>query len=162
MLYSEIEKSKYVTLHLYAPRQNRGYPSLDKLDLYTVSKSLMTLRHPESLRIQLNLFAGQLYLNSHTEYKSLCEFLGVASTKTGDGMTVTADGFITRNDKGLVKKFSKSPLPFLRVLISQIRKDCQDIDKTHLGQILTGRLLDPSDFEDRGLVLRLKRPTPLE
>lgn len=40
------------------------------------------------------------------------------------------DGFILGdNDKTM---FSKSPLKFLETLMSQIRKDCQVIDKTHV------------------------------
>lgn len=34
-LMSQIRKSRVVTLHLYAPRQSRGFPSLDRLTLYT-------------------------------------------------------------------------------------------------------------------------------
>lgn len=35
-LLPEIQKSTFVTLHLYAPRQNEGFSSLDRLDLYSV------------------------------------------------------------------------------------------------------------------------------
>lgn len=59
-LLSKIQASNFVTLHLYAARQNEVLSSLDKLDLYNVSPVPAVMQVPESLRIQLNLFAGQL------------------------------------------------------------------------------------------------------
>ena len=35
---------------------------------------------------------------------------------------------------------------FLKVLMAAIRRDCQEIDKTHVGRILDGRLLRAEDF----------------
>ena len=100
-----------VTMHPYAPRQNQSSYSMDKLDLYTVPTSLSTrpLRVPRSLRIQLNLFAGQLYISSYHEYREICHFLGVASAVAPEGLAVAADGFIMENQQGGAK-FSKSPL----------------------------------------------------
>lgn len=148
-LLSKIHNSTFVTLHMYAPRQNEVLSSLDKLDLYNVPPIPVptAMQVPEILRIQLNLFAGQLYLESYSDYQEICDFLGVASVKTTDDLTVAADGFIINGNQGSKKTFSQSPLKFLAVLMSQMRKDCQNIDKTHLGQILSGRLLSPSDFE---------------
>lgn len=98
--------------------------------------------------MQLNIFAGQLYLKSFSEYQRLCEFLGVASPKTAEGMIVAADGLIMGGNQTLNKTFENCPLNFLEALMSKIRKDSQDIEKTHLGQILDGRLLTSSDFQD--------------
>lgn len=53
-----IQKSEFVRLHLYAPRQNQGFPPLDKLTLYTIPKGPDTIDIPDTLRIQLNLYAG--------------------------------------------------------------------------------------------------------
>lgn len=145
-LLPEIRHSKFVTLHLYAPRQNQGFSPLDKLRLYNVPRGPDTIDIPETLRIQLNLFAGQLYLGSYSEYQRLCDFLGVASVKTPDDQVVAADGFIVQGNQASSTAFHQSPLKFLKVLMSQIRKDCQEIDKTHLGHIVDGRLLCPSDF----------------
>ncbi|KAJ5358297.1 hypothetical protein N7541_005455 [Penicillium brevicompactum] len=145
-LMPEIRKSDYVSLHLYAPRQNQSFLPLDRLTLYTVPQNADEIEAPDLLRIQLNLFSGQLYLGSHSEYKDLCEFLGVAYFKTPPGLVVAADGFIQGGNQGRGQGFSESPIQFLRVLTSQIRKDCQDIGRTHMGHILNGRLLFPSDF----------------
>ncbi|KAL4963332.1 uncharacterized protein BDV14DRAFT_201959 [Aspergillus stella-maris] len=148
-LHSEILKSKYVSMHIYAPCQNRSYSPLDKLRLFTVpSPPANPPRIPASLSIQLNLFAGQLYISSLEEYHAICEFLRLASTATPEGMKVSADGFIISapDGKPLLSTFKNSPLKFLKVLMSQIRKDGQEIDKTHIGRILDGKLLTEEDF----------------
>lgn len=100
------------------------------------------------MRIQLNLFAGQLYLGSYHEYQELWDSLRVISVKAPESMTVEAGGFIVGANQRTITKFSQSPLKLLRILMSQIKKECQEVDKTHIGKILDGRLLDPCDFQD--------------
>ncbi|KAJ5117788.1 hypothetical protein N7448_011420 [Penicillium atrosanguineum] len=147
-LMSKIRESRVVTLHLYAPRQSRGFPSLDRLTLYTVPGDVVQSKIPDIFRMLLNLFSGQLYLESYSEYKDLCEFLRVASMKTPPGLVVAADGFIKRGLSGAKTGFSQSPLKFLEILMSPIRKDCQGIGRTHIGKIISGQLLFPVDFEE--------------
>ncbi|KAL4861979.1 hypothetical protein BDV12DRAFT_207643 [Aspergillus spectabilis] len=145
-LHSEILKSKKVTMHMYAPRQNRIFLALDNLNLYPIPRAdSVVFDIPTAVRIQLNLFAGQLYISSFNEYREICEFLGVAYYTAPEGLTVAADGFIVTADKAT---FTKSPLKFLKVLMSQIRKDGQEIDKTHIGKLLDGKLLAMDDFKD--------------
>ncbi|KAL2821232.1 hypothetical protein BJX63DRAFT_427905 [Aspergillus granulosus] len=145
-LYEQILSSNTVQMHLYAPRQSQGYPSLDTFPLYNIPASHLGIEVPAPLRIQLNLFSGQLYMSSYTEYQEVCDFLGVASGKTVQGQTVALDGFILASNNKLTTNFSQSPLRFLKVLMSSIRKECQKIDKTHMGKLLDGRLLTPRDF----------------
>lgn len=147
-LHCEVRQSKLVTMHVYAPRQNRSLRSLDELNLYSVSDTVTTIHLPPVLKLQLNLFAGQLYLSSYDEYRQLCDFLGILSTKTPSGYVVAADGFIIATNKTSTTTFTKSPLKCLRTLISQMRKDGQEVGKTHVGKILDGKLLYPSDFEE--------------
>lgn len=146
-LMPDIRKSRAVTLHLYAPRQRQRFPSLDKLTLYTVPEDVGKDGLADTIRIQLNLFSGQLYLESYSEYQNLCKFLGVASVKTPAGLIVAADGFIKPGSGGTKKVFSQSPLKFLEILMSQIRKDSQRIERAHIGKIVNGRLLFPEDFQ---------------
>ncbi|TVY87635.1 hypothetical protein LAWI1_G008611, partial [Lachnellula willkommii] len=146
-----IKTSKSTTLHLYGPRQNLGFRSLDALDLYNVPAR--TLHLPRHLILQLNLFAGQLYLASFTEYKEVCNFLGLAWEKSSD---TAPDGFIVRNrnrtrsglrsSSGCTSTFSDSPVMFMKVLTTKIRRHCEGVDKTHMGKILDSILLQPSDF----------------
>jgi hypothetical protein len=147
-LHSQVRKSKAVRMHIYSPRQNRSLLSLDGLTLYNVCIDRAAFDIPNSLRIQLNLFAGQLYISSYREYHEICEFLGVASVKTPSNLVVSADGFIVASKQQSRTTFSRSPLKCLKTLLSQIRKHGQEIDKTHLGMILDGKLLGVRDFHD--------------
>jgi hypothetical protein len=61
-------------------------------------------------------------------------------------IVIAADGFIVVGRQGSKTTFHQSPLKFLRVPMSQIRKDGQEVDKTDLGKVLGGKLLHPSDF----------------
>jgi hypothetical protein len=132
-------------MHLYAPRQNQGFSPVDKLNLYSIPTSSRKIEIPTAVRVQLNLFAGQLYISSYEEYQEICDFLGVASVPTRDGLIVAPDGFITAGNKQ--PRFAQSPLKFFKLLISQIRNDGQEINKTHVGKLLDGKLLGRGDSE---------------
>jgi hypothetical protein len=144
-LLLDISQSKWVTLHIYSPRLNIGYHPLDALDLYTIGHKVASEVVPRSLVIQLNLFAGQLYLRSFNEYVELCDHLGLNWKATEDGEVVRADGFIVP----AVGKWGlkDSPVNFLRVLLTKVRRNCEGIEKTHIGKILIGMLLERNDLE---------------
>ncbi|OKL56628.1 hypothetical protein UA08_08214 [Talaromyces atroroseus] len=144
-LYDLIQNSRYVTIHLYGPRFNLGAPALDRLDLYNVSNLRSdSTSIPPTLVIQLNLFAGQLYFSSFGEYVRVCEFLGVAWESRED-LIVDADGFIRKSNNGRknTSTFQHSPIKFLKVMISKIRKNGEDIEKTHIGKLFDGMILCP-------------------
>lgn len=149
---------KKTALHLYAPRSSLELRPLDGLDLYTVSDGPAT-KPPRRLVVQLNLFAGQLYLSSYAEYLELCKYLGLAWEDSNEGQNVAADGFIVRRDKsgddgcdGELGRcgFKESPVKFLKVLMTKIRRNCESIEKTHMGAILDGRVIRPTDFFKSG------------
>jgi hypothetical protein len=99
--------------------------------------------------VQLNLFAGQLYLSSFIEYVEVCTFLDLAWEKAEEGCVVAADGFIMwdGSDWGASRpRFGDSPVKFLKLLVTKIRRNCKAIDKTHMATIFDGRLLRPFDF----------------
>ncbi|KAF7560418.1 hypothetical protein G7046_g3736 [Stylonectria norvegica] len=77
-LFVLIKGSKAVVLHTYAPRQNRGFAPLDHLHLHTIPSGDIKRLIPRRMIIELNLFAGQLYLESFKEYTEVCEYLGLA------------------------------------------------------------------------------------
>ncbi|KAJ4354619.1 uncharacterized protein N0V89_006356 [Didymosphaeria variabile] len=143
-LFDRIRNSVHVTLHTYAPRINRTYQPLDSLDLYTIGRPFNP-ELPRSLIAQLNLFAGQLYFRSYDEYVEMCGFLGLASTATAEGQAVQTDGFILPPVGAW--KFRESPVRFLKDLIVKVRREGEAIDKTHLGRMLEGEVLERSDFE---------------
>lgn len=150
MLQTEIRKSPKVTLHLYAPRPNLGIRPIDGLDLYRTTAIPTPPTLPRRFMTQLNLFAGQLHLDSFQEYIEVCTALGLAwQMAVVEGSTIAADGFIIRDCNGQLNptsSFRDSPVTCLRVLMTKIRKNCEEIEKTHMGAILGGRLLRRSDF----------------
>ncbi len=142
-----INKCRKVTLHIYAPRPSLGFRPLDALDLFTAGRPFDARSVPRSLILQLNLFAGQLYLSSFTEYTEVCDFLGLAWRAAEEGVSVSTDGFIVpASGQG---GFKDSPVEFLKVLTTKIRRNCEGIEKTHLGKMLNGGLLEEADFHVR-------------
>ncbi|UKZ89824.1 uncharacterized protein TrAFT101_004866 [Trichoderma asperellum] len=147
-----IEASEAVTLHLYAPRSNLGFRPLDQLVLYTVPHRPKKSVIPPGMMVELNIFAGQLYLSSFEEYIEVCNKLGLACSPADDSVVLRPDGFIPPgvNSGNLVNKseFKKSPVQFIKVLVTKIRRNCEVVEKTHLGKILDGVLLTEEDFEE--------------
>lgn len=142
----DIRKWKKVTLHLFSARTNATFASIDRLDLYNVGRTFSPNSVSQSLTMQLNLFAGSLYLRSFAEYTALCDYLGILQTQAKEGQIVLADNFIVSS----VGKWGlkKSPVPFLRALLMKIRKEGEGVEKTHMGRILGGLSLDKDQFEE--------------
>ncbi|KAK0247652.1 hypothetical protein LTS09_017198 [Friedmanniomyces endolithicus] len=149
-LYSRIQASNQVALHIYNPRCNSGFRSIDHLDFYAVPHQSSLTLHPR-LIAQLNLYSGQLYINDYEDFKYLCAYLGLATETAPEGWEVAADGFILRDDQGRVggaaSRLTKSPVKFLQTLMA-IRRDGEGFSKTHMGALLEGRLLQVADFEE--------------
>jgi hypothetical protein len=143
-LLPTIRTSRKVTLHSYLPRPSLQFKALDSLDLFTEGAAFDPSSIPPHLRIQLNLFAGQLYLSTFDEYTALCDFLGLAWQPQDHGIKVASDGFISG---GGTSGFTKSPVNFLHVLFTKMRRNCDSIEKTHIGRILNGNLLERGEFE---------------
>lgn len=145
-----IQQSRMATLHIYSPRQNLAFHPTDGLDLHTVPHRTKGWILERSLVLQLNLFAGQLYFRSFEEYTETCAFLGLAWKAAGEDMIVDADGFILDGPGkgGANGSFRSSPIKFLNILMTKIRKHCESVSKTHMGAILDGKLLQPSDFTE--------------
>ncbi|KAI6026974.1 hypothetical protein EDC04DRAFT_220473 [Pisolithus marmoratus] len=153
-LLPEIRHSKCVYLHVYTPRTQARIRSCDDLRLYTIPSVPSDWTAPTSLVDQVNLFAGQLYLHDYNTYLRLCRFLCVyADDLAGEGdLEVESDGFISpvnRPPKAQsIGSFQKSPLPFLKHVIN-LRRRGMNFERTHMGKILHGRLLNQQDFEDQ-------------
>ena len=148
-LLPRIEQSQHVTLHLYSSRPNIGFRPLDGLDLYTTPTSRASGLIPRRIIMLLNLFAGQLYFDSYAEYIAVCDFLGVNWKPVEGDSNIDAYGFIVDSDQSMESKaeFQTSPLKFLKVHMTKVRRNGEGIDKTHIGKILGGALLYANDFE---------------
>lgn len=148
------------TLHSYLPRSSLSFRSMEDLKTFTypfmTPTQLEKWTPPPELIMQLNLFAGQLYLRSYEEYVRMCRYLGLSFTENksdgSDGVVVGADGFVGRaGGKGYEDcPFEESPVGFLSVLYKRLRRDCANIDRTHMGTVLAGGILTEKDFEGIG------------
>jgi hypothetical protein len=142
-LLPDIAKSERVSLHLYAPRLNLGYRRLDTLNLYTIP-SRTPRRIPQSLIIELNLFAGQLYFSSWDEYLRVSEFLRIGIYERAGKQGVDGDG--QESQQVVSSRVEPEPLKFFSVLMTKIRRNCESIDKTHVGYVLDDRILGAEHF----------------
>jgi hypothetical protein len=58
---------------------------------------------------------------------------------------VQSDGFLLPPSG--TWKLHDSPVRFLKNLVVNVRREGEGIDKTHLGKVLEGSILERSDFE---------------
>ncbi|KAF8597360.1 hypothetical protein BDV93DRAFT_596797 [Ceratobasidium sp. AG-I] len=156
-----IRNSTKVRLHIYTPRITRTMRSFSNLGSFSLPIHPTQNWSPPSLSIQmqLNLWAGQLYLKDFDEYLLICSFLGIYNLVDGSAgmeyIKVQIDGFVQPADRLILAKyrqeyqecsFVNSPIAILRELIGRRRKGMEYM-RTHIGQILHGRGLLQSDFE---------------
>jgi hypothetical protein len=159
-----IRKGTLVHLHMYTPRVVQSMRSFSDLRFYAIP----SLKPAPSVAVQcqLDLFAGQLYLDEWTSYIGLCAFLGISSPESQQlyGVDVIerhSDGFVLPEHRpatdallqvlkefGVERSFAVSPVKALVKHIN-MRRNGMDFAKTHLGRILNGRYLEEEDFVDQ-------------
>ncbi|KAH7127985.1 hypothetical protein B0J13DRAFT_646104 [Dactylonectria estremocensis] len=148
LLYLIMESN--ITLHLYAPRPNLEFQRLNHMSLYTVPPRAEDVKIPEHLIVYLNLFAGQLYLSSFKEYVRICDNLDLAWSHSDESVTLEPDGFIPQGSRegSTINKstLTNSPIKFLKVLMTNIRQNCETIEKTNMGKILGCVILEEDEF----------------
>lgn len=127
-----------MTLHQYTPRMTLTAPSIDHLRLFTVPRLPAAANWGllDSTGTQLDLFAGQLWLNSYRQNESLCRFLGLSHDLAQGDKRIGADGFEGRTARNLDCDFRESPVAFSQGVMSMIRADSRDISKTDLGLVV--------------------------
>jgi len=74
-LLPQIRDSTAVKLHLFAPRGNLFMRTFEDLDRFVLPGDPPAIPLQRSLAMQLNLFAGSLYLRDHAMYKDVCAAL---------------------------------------------------------------------------------------
>ena len=150
-LMPQIGKSKHVVLHLYAPRHNKAFESLDGLVLYNIP-ACPRQEVPPRLEAELTLFSGGLYFETFQHYVRACNYLGLTHVPAAGDMIVGADGFIEPSedpdDGNRSTVFKHSPTRFFQAVMTKIRRQCETIDKTHMGRLLSGELLTEEDFSE--------------
>lgn len=158
LLLPRMKTNSLTALHKYKAKVNAGYDALDELRLFTwpPQPKQSKLVVPRSLRIQLNLFAGQLYIDSYDDYLEICKFLGIwpeiSSQEMHDqGWKFGGDGFVLSDPQGNIggsSGLSKSPVPFFKILMSKIRRNGEGTSKTDMGRLLEGAHFEAADWED--------------
>ncbi|KAF7865854.1 hypothetical protein EAF04_006019 [Stromatinia cepivora] len=148
-----IEQYKKVTLSIYSPRLSLSLRSFENLDVHTIPPLPSSWTIPPSI-MELNLFAGQLYLRSYDEYIRLCQFLGLCHYPPQDDVEIACDNFVSVSSRAAfdpvmkeVCPFVKSPVGFLQKVFA-LRRRGQSFEDTHMGRILNGELLTRKDFDD--------------
>ena len=115
--------SSSVNLHIYEPRVTKSMGSVDS----GIEPALRSMREWQSLsselRRELNLFAGQVYFNTHKDYMKLRKDLGLQLNPSAD-----------------------QTLSFVQAWIA-IRRKGQDFLQTHVGQLVSGRSIKEEAFE---------------
>ncbi|SPO01443.1 uncharacterized protein DNG_04116 [Cephalotrichum gorgonifer] len=145
-----ISEARNTTLHIYCPRVNLAFPSLDDLGLFAYPRQGREVVIPQPLRVGLDLFAGQLYFNDYAMYIAVCRFLGISWEKAKDDEVLDSDGFILRDVQGRTggeSGFKKSPVKFIKDLML-LRRDSQGISRTHVGDMLDNRPLSEESFDE--------------
>lgn len=150
-LLPSIRQQNTVTLHVYSPRVSKSVRILEDLSFCAIPAATQGLRN-RPLILQLNIFAGQLYLRSYDEYLALCRLLGLCFGPPPKQVEVGCDGFISPScrpeyDELMAEQcpFKISPIEFLRMVIAMRRKG-QNSQKSHIGRILQGELLARGQF----------------
>ena len=92
-LLPSICQHKVITLHVYSPRVSMSMRTLEDLS-FCANPAKPKYGPYLSSVMQLNLFAGQLYLRSYDEYLSVCRFLRLCFRLPCDQVQVAWDGFI--------------------------------------------------------------------
>ena len=151
-LLPSIRQHKKVTLHVYSPRVSMSVRTLEDLSFCAIP-AVPHIPPPPPFTMQLNLFAGQLYLKSYEEYLSVCRFLGLCFRPPCEQIQVACDGFVSPQSRlqfdAIMEKecpFLISPVGFLRMLMS-LRRKGQSFQKSHFGRILHGDLLAREQFQ---------------
>ncbi|KAF9472985.1 hypothetical protein BDN70DRAFT_925404 [Pholiota conissans] len=156
-LLEDFRKSAHVRLHIYAPRTSQSMKSFDDLSFYCIpplnTNSTRRASLNNDIGYQLNIWAGQLYLDSYESYLRLCLLLGVSSSASDTNDYIESDRFVPpegqSGEMSIVCLFKKSPLPWLKVLFG-LRRKGMSYQSTHMGKILHARLLfKEEDFEGR-------------
>ncbi|PPQ75464.1 hypothetical protein CVT26_016096 [Gymnopilus dilepis] len=140
---------------MYAPRTNQAMKPMDDLTFYCIpplSQGTPAWTPPSlDVRCQLNIWGGQLYLDSYTTYRRLCLLLGLSSSESLGYTEVNTDRFVPPSGRvgQMVQAclFDKSPVTMLKTLFG-LRRKGMGYDMTHMGKVLSARLLIAKDFDE--------------
>lgn len=152
VLWEKIKKSPHVTLHSYSPRQMLNYPPIDGLwrrstaDEHGPSEEAKPKQIPLDLLVDLNIFAGQSYFRSYSEYRHVAERLRI---DIPDKPMPSQDSLFIHDISFAESAVEMTKVvTFVREIMSAIRREARGADLTHMGKLLRGITLVPEDFVD--------------
>jgi hypothetical protein len=143
-----IRERNKVRLHVYAPRVTASMRSFSDLTFHTIpdSPAAGPWSAPAHVRMELNLFAGQLYFDSREEYEGVCVILALFMAHPDAEREI--DGFVSPPHRtGGNSPFAKSKITILKTLMSLRRKGML-YSRTHLGQILNANRLSKETLQN--------------
>ena len=152
-----IRQSKRVSLFLYQARVFKDMLSFDKLDVYKIPDQDNGVTVSQEQMAILNLFAGQLFLNTFKDYQLLCTLIGLwdGERELPVRRKVATDNWVSpacRKANGWDEcTFKSSPVQALKEFIS-MRRPGTDWSHTHMGHILGGMILRRADFEEEDIM----------
>ena len=112
-----------VRLHQYEPRVTKSMRSVDGSAVPMLDSNVQWRSLNANLRQELHLFAGQLYFNSYADYRALFEKLNTASYIAPEKL-----------------------LSFIKAWLA-IRQKGHNFLQSHMGQMVSGRVLQAEAFE---------------
>ena len=152
LLLPAIRQSNHVILYPYSPRQSISALLLPQTSQCMIPYASWLRWLKPQLGRQLDLFAGQLFFGSYSEYKSVCGFLGICSQPPKNGILVELDGFIGPRSRAKMTsapirdcRFKSSPIDFVKSIVSLRRKGLS-YTTSHMGKLLNGELLSKEEF----------------
>ncbi|KXJ84872.1 hypothetical protein Micbo1qcDRAFT_210370 [Microdochium bolleyi] len=155
-LMDSIKQSRAVTLHLYAPLLNEGFRSLDRLDLYTVpplpisAVQPLLLDIPVEVKLELDLFARQLYFKTFAEFEALRQYL-LAPPPRSLSPPMSPGGSEAGGGSGsdaVARVMDEDLVGLLNIVMTKMRRNCEAIGKTHIGKALDYRLIAKGQFQE--------------
>ena len=120
-LLPEIRCSKNVGLHVYEPRLTKSLKAVDSPAAYRTSgRNWCSIN--DDIRLELHVFAGQLYVNTKSEYERLRR------------------AYVPPAPEPLL-----GTITFLKEWMSMRRRGL-DYQRTHIGKLCSGQVLEEEDF----------------
>jgi hypothetical protein len=148
-LLPTIRKGKKVRLHIYLPRVTSSMHSFSDLTFHTIpdpESSAERWSAPAHIRTELNLFAGQLYLDCREEYERVCLLFALSMAHPG-AKYCEVDGFVPPSHRTEGNSpFKISKIAILKTLVA-LRRKGMGYNRTHLGQILNANPLSEETLQ---------------
>jgi len=147
----DIEASKVVKLHIYAPRVAKTMISFEDLEFYSTPHVDDVPHRITSIAAHnLVFFAGQLYLGSHAKYMDYIQYLREIAAQSATKRSQSLSSSNESNNEPASSEAVKSA-PFSKVLaldraITAMRRRGQPFSHSHKGGIVDRRFLNEDNF----------------